>query len=81
MGLAYNYQRKILYATAAKQLIEIDLETGQGKSVITVSKDKRVCGEVAFDDSGKAYITLIGTNLKKLLASCDLDSGKALVTS
>ncbi|MEM8721873.1 MAG: hypothetical protein AAGE84_21680 [Cyanobacteria bacterium P01_G01_bin.39] len=79
VGLAYNYQRETLYATAAKQLVTLDLETGKGTPVMTVSKDKRVCGEVAFDDAGKAYITLIGTNRKKQLASCDLDRGKVKV--
>jgi len=79
VGLAYNYQRETLYAAAAKQLIAIDLETGKGTPVITVSKDKRSCGEVAFDDAGKTYITLIGTNRNKQLASCDLDSGKVTV--
>ena len=79
VGLAYNSQRETLYASAAKQLIAIDLKTGKGKPVITVSKDKRGCGEVAFNSSGKAYITLIGTDKKKQLASCDLDSGKVNV--
>ena len=79
VGLAYNYRRDILYATAAKQLIAIDLKTGKGKPAITVSKDKRGCGEVAFNSSGKAYITLIGTDKKKQLATCDLDSGKVNV--
>ena len=79
VGLAYNTQGETLYASAAKQLIAIDLETGKGKPAITVSKDKRGCGEVAFDSSGKAYITLIGTDKKKQLASCDLDSGKVNV--
>lgn len=75
VGLAYNNQRDTLYATAAKQLIAIDLETGKGKPAVTVSKNELGCGEVAFDASGKAYITLIGSDKKKLLASCDLDSG------
>ena len=79
VGLAYNYRRKTLYATAAKQLIAIDLETAKGTPAITVSKDKRGCGEVAFDNFDRAYITLIGTNRKKHLASCDLDSGKVKV--
>ncbi|MEL7009925.1 MAG: hypothetical protein AAGM29_15130 [Cyanobacteria bacterium J06588_4] len=76
VGLAYNKPRNTLYATAAKQLIAIALETGKGTPTVTVSKDKRGCGEIAFDSSGKAYITLIGTNKKKQLATCDLDSGK-----
>ena len=79
VGLAYNHQRETLYATAAKQLIAIDPETGKGKPAVTVSKDKRGCGEVAFDAEGKTYITLIGTDKKKVLASCDLDSGKVKV--
>lgn len=78
VGLAYNYQRQTLYATAAKQLIILNLKTGKG-TLITVSKDQRVCGEIAFDDSGKAYITPIGKNRQKQLASCDLNSGKARV--
>ncbi|MEO1006074.1 MAG: hypothetical protein AAFW67_09535, partial [Cyanobacteria bacterium J06638_38] len=76
VGLAYNYQRETLYATAAKQLIKIDLQTGKGTPAITVSRDKRGCGEVAFDSSGTAFFTLIGTNRKKQLACCNLDSGK-----
>ncbi len=79
VGLAYNNQRDILYASAAKQLIAINLETGKGKSAITVSKDKRGCREVAFDSSGQAYVTLLGTDKKKQLAVCDLDSGKVNV--
>ena len=79
VGLAYNSQRDTLYASAAKQLIAIDLETGKGKPAITVSKDKRGCGEVAFASDGKAYITLIGTDKKKQLATCDLDNGKVNV--
>ncbi|HEY9771576.1 MAG TPA: hypothetical protein V6C71_24295 [Coleofasciculaceae cyanobacterium] len=79
VGLAYNSQRDTLYASAAKQLIAIDLKTGKGKPAVTVSKDKRGCGEVAFNSSGKAYITLIGTDNKKQLATCDLDSGKVQV--
>ena len=79
VGLAYNLQRQTLYASAAKQLIEINLETGQGKPAITVSRDKRGCGEVAFNSSGEAYITLIGTDKKKQLATCDLDTGKVNV--
>ncbi|MEM7590808.1 MAG: hypothetical protein AAF383_04705 [Cyanobacteria bacterium P01_A01_bin.83] len=79
VGLAYNSQRETLYASAAKQLIAINLKTGKGKPAVTVSKDKRGCGEVAFDRSGKAYITLIGTDKKKQLATCDLDSGEVKV--
>ena len=79
VGLAYNSQGDTLYASAAKQLIAIDLKTGKGKPAVTVSKDKRGCGEIAFDGSGKAYICLIGTDKKKQLATCDLDSGEVRV--
>ncbi|WP_036478869.1 YncE family protein [Myxosarcina sp. GI1] len=76
VGLAYNTQRDTLYASAAKQLIAIDLKTGKGKPAVTVSNNELSCGEVAFDRTGRAYISLIGADKKKLLASCDLDSGK-----
>ena len=79
VGLAYNRQDNTLYASAAKQLIAIDSETGQGKPALTVSKDERGCGEVAFKGDGQAYITLIGTDRKKLLASCDLDSNQVTI--
>ena len=79
VGLAYSYRRETLYAVATKQIIAIDLETGKGTPVMTFTQDKRNCCEIAFDDSGLAYITLIGSNKKKQLASCDLDSGKAKV--
>ena len=79
VGLAYNRQRDTLYASAAKQLIAIDLETGKGKPAVTVSKDERGCGEVAFDTDGQAYITLIGTDRKKLLASCDRDTNRVKI--
>ena len=79
VGLAYNRQRNTLYASAAKQLITIDLETGRGKPAFNVSRNERVCGEVAFDHNGLAYITLIGTDHKKLLASCDLDKKRAKI--
>ncbi len=75
-GLAYNRQRHTLYATTAKQLIAINLETGKGTPVVTVADKNYNCGEVAFDDDGKAYITLIGYDKKKLLASCNLDTGE-----
>ncbi len=75
-GLAYNRQRHILYATTAKQLIAINLETGKGTPVVTVADKKYNCGEVAFDADGKAYITLIGYDKKKLLASSNLDTGE-----
>ncbi|WP_169221688.1 hypothetical protein [Brasilonema sp. UFV-L1] len=75
-GLAYNRQRQILYATTAKQLIAINLKTGKGTPVVTVADKDYNCGEVAFDANGKAYITLIGYDKKKLLASCNLDTGE-----
>ncbi len=75
-GLAYNRQRQTLYATTAKQLIAINLETGKGTLVFAVAGKDYNCGEVAFDADGKAYITLIGYNKKKLLASCNLDTGE-----
>ncbi len=75
-GLAYNRHRHTLYATTAKQLIAINLETGKGTSVVTVADQDYNCGEVAFDTDGKAYITLIGYDKKKLLASCNLDTGE-----
>ncbi|MDZ8242147.1 MAG: hypothetical protein RMZ69_34275, partial [Nostoc sp. ChiQUE01a] len=75
-GLAYNRQRHTLYATTAKQLISINLETGKGTSVVTVAGKNYNCSEVAFDADGKAYITLIGYDKKKVLASCNLDTGE-----
>ncbi|MEH2410083.1 hypothetical protein [Nostoc sp.] len=75
-GLAYNRQRHTLYATTAKQLIAIDLETGKGTPVVTVADKDYNCGEVAFDADGKAYITLIGYDKKKLLATSNLDTGE-----
>lgn len=75
-GLAYNHHKKTLYATTAKQLIAINLETGKGTPVVTVAKKNYNCGEVAFDADGKAYISLIGYNKKKLLASCNINTGK-----
>jgi hypothetical protein len=75
-GLAYNRQRQTLYATTAKQLIAINLETGKGKPVVTVADKDYNCAEVAFDADGKAYITLIGYNKKKLLVSWNLEASK-----
>ncbi|MFN6499054.1 MAG: hypothetical protein RMX65_018940 [Nostoc sp. DedQUE01] len=75
-GLAYNRQRHTLYATTAKQLISINLETGKGTPVVTVADKNYNCSEVAFDADGKAYITLIGYDKKKVLASCNLDTGE-----
>ncbi|MBE9199788.1 MULTISPECIES: hypothetical protein [unclassified Nodularia (in: cyanobacteria)] len=76
VGLAYNHQRQTLYATTAKQLITIDIKTGKGKPDFTVADKDHNCGEVAFDAEGKAYITLIGYDKKKFLATCNLDTGK-----
>jgi hypothetical protein len=75
-GLAYNRQRQTLYATTAKQLVAINLETGKGTPVVTVADKDYNCAEVAFDADGKAYITLIGYNKKKLLVSCNLETSK-----
>ncbi|MBD2774113.1 hypothetical protein [Iningainema tapete] len=75
-GLAYHRQRQTLYATTAKQLIAINLETSKGTIVATVADKNYNCGEVAFDAEGKAYITLIGYDKKKSLASCNLDTGE-----
>ena len=55
VGLAYNAQDETLYASAAKKLIAIDLETGRGKPAITFSRSRRSCGEVAFDRHGNSY--------------------------
>nr|MDJ0692421.1 hypothetical protein [Xenococcaceae cyanobacterium MO_188.B32] len=79
VGLAYNRERDTLYASAAKQLIAIDPETGRGKPAIKVSRGERGCGEIAFDENGRAYITLIGPDRKKLLASCNLDTNKVKI--
>ncbi len=76
VGLAYNSQRNVLYATTAKQLVAINLETGASKPIATVANQDYNCGEVAFDRHGKAYITLIGYERRKLLATCNLDTGK-----
>ncbi len=75
VGLAYHSQRNVLYATTAKQLVAINLETGASKPIATVANQDYNCGEVAFDRHGKAYITLIGYERRKLLATCDLDNG------
>ncbi|WP_414589904.1 hypothetical protein, partial [Scytonema sp. PCC 10023] len=76
VGLTYNRQRQSLYATTAKQLIAINQETGKGTPVVSVAGKDYNCGEVAFDANGKAYITLIGYDKKKLLASYNLDTGE-----
>ncbi|OKH54625.1 hypothetical protein NIES2101_07410 [Calothrix sp. HK-06] len=78
-GLAYNRQRQILYATTAKQLIAINIETGKGTPAVTVAGKDYNCGEVAFDANGKGYITLISYDKKKLLASCNLDTGEVTI--
>ncbi|MBD2356046.1 hypothetical protein H6G41_15685 [Tolypothrix sp. FACHB-123] len=75
-GLAYNRQRQTLYATTAKQLIAINLDTAKGTPVVTVADKEYNCGEVAFNAEGKAYITLIGYDKKKILASTNLDTGE-----
>ncbi|MEI2579023.1 hypothetical protein [Scytonema sp. PRP1] len=75
-GLTYNRHRQTLYATTAKQLIAINLGTGKGTPVVSVANKDYNCGEVAFDADGKAYITLIGYDKKKLLASYNLDTGE-----
>ena len=74
-GLAYSDKFKTLYATTAKEIISIDLNTGKGKPVLKVADKDYNCGEVAFAADGKAYITLIGYAKKKLLAVCDLTAG------
>jgi hypothetical protein len=74
-GLAYHHQRQTLYATSAKQLIAINLVTGKGTPVVTIKDRERNCGEVTFAADGTAYITLIGYDHQKLLATCDLDTG------
>ena len=75
VGLAYDSTRDMLYASAEKQLIAVDRQTGVGRPAMTVApKDYKEynCGEVAFDGDGTAYISLIGYDRKKLLARCDL---------
>ncbi|MEO1184801.1 MAG: hypothetical protein AAFX46_08885, partial [Cyanobacteria bacterium J06636_27] len=74
-GLAYNPESQTLYATTAKQLIEVDINTGKGKSVLKVANQEYNCGEVAFTDNGEIYITLIGYDKKKILAKCNLTAG------
>ena len=79
VGLAYNCLNETLYAATAKKLIAIDLETGQGKPAIIFSRSRRNCGEVAFDKNGKGYISLIGSDKKKFLATCDLNAKRIRV--
>ena len=78
VGLAYNPVDKKLYATAHRnsQIVEINLTTGRGKPVATLSDRTRQCGELAFSSEGVAYITLIGTDFRKYLATCDLANGQ-----
>ncbi|MEM6452918.1 MAG: hypothetical protein AAF703_21700 [Cyanobacteria bacterium P01_D01_bin.105] len=78
VGLAYNPVTQKLYATAHRnyQIVEVDLDTGHAKPVVTLSDRDRSCGELAFDASGQAYITLIDTDLKKYLATCNLTTGQ-----
>ena len=76
IGLAYNRQRNTLYASTAKQLIAINPETGTGTPAVTIKAREHNCGEIAFAADGTAYITLIGYDRKKLLATCDFDTGK-----
>ncbi|MEL7039329.1 MAG: hypothetical protein AAFO04_27505 [Cyanobacteria bacterium J06592_8] len=74
VGLSYNPVDKTLYGASAKQLIAIDTQSGQGKPALTVADRQHNCGEIAFNRAGKAYITLIGSDRKKYLATCDLNS-------
>lgn len=77
VGLAYNPVSKILCATAHKdsKIVQINLETGRATEIALLSDRDRQCGEIAFDAAGKTYITLIGTDFKKYLATCDLTTG------
>ncbi|WP_413164315.1 hypothetical protein ACL6C3_00450 [Capilliphycus salinus ALCB114379] len=74
VGLSYNVANKTLYGASADELIEINTQTGRGRPALTVADQDYNCGEIAFNPNGKAYITLIGSNRKKLLATCDLNS-------
>ncbi|MGL5080078.1 MAG: hypothetical protein ACRC8A_01190 [Microcoleaceae cyanobacterium] len=76
VGLAYNSVRKTLYASTAKELISINPITGVGTPVMTIADSAYNCGELTFSSTGKAYITLIGNDQKKLLATCNLSTGK-----
>ncbi|MGK7895668.1 MAG: hypothetical protein AB4372_19145 [Xenococcus sp. (in: cyanobacteria)] len=79
VGLAYNPTDETLYATAAKKLIKIDLETGRGQPVMTVSRNRRGCGEVTFARNGNGYISLIGPDKKKMLATCNLKTKRVKI--
>jgi hypothetical protein len=74
-GLAYSSQLKSLYASTAKEIVSIDINTGKAKPVLKVADEDYNCGEITFDSDGKAYITLIGYAKKKILAICDLTAG------
>ncbi|MEM9117204.1 MAG: hypothetical protein AAGD09_04900 [Cyanobacteria bacterium P01_F01_bin.56] len=78
VGLAYNPVRKALCASAHRnsQIVQINLDTGKATPIATLSDRDRQCGEIAFDAAGQAYITLIGNDLKKYLATFDLSSGQ-----
>lgn len=78
-GLSYNSADEKLYATSADKIVVIDLKTGKGKSVITLSARDRVCGEIAFNSAGKFFITLTGSDRKKYLATCNLTTGAVLL--
>ena len=81
VGMDYNPSDQKLYGTAHRnhQIIEINVSKGYGKPVVTLSDRERSCGEIAFDSSGTAYISLIGTDLKKYLATCNLTTGKVTI--
>ncbi|AFY58670.1 hypothetical protein Riv7116_6328 [Rivularia sp. PCC 7116] len=74
-GLAYSSKFKTLYASTAKEIVSIDINTGKAKPVLKVADKDYNCGEIAFDSDAKAYVTLIGYAKKKLLAICDLTAG------
>ncbi|MEM7794820.1 MAG: hypothetical protein AAF579_10250 [Cyanobacteria bacterium P01_C01_bin.118] len=79
VGIDYNPANKKIYGTAHRshQIIEIDAASGAGRSLVTLSSDRNhPCGEIAFDSSGNAFITILSTDLKKSLATCDLATGK-----
>lgn len=78
VGMDYNPVDKKLYATAHRnhQIIEVDLSSGHGKSVVNLSDRKRLCGEIAFDSTGQAFISLLDDALKKYLATVDLTTGQ-----
>ena len=75
-GIACNPTDQKLYASAADKIIAVDVKTGKGKVAASLDDRDRVCGEIAFDNSGKLFITLTGIDKKKYLATCDLATGK-----